>query len=111
MKFHLIILTAILSLSTLAQAGSYSGRVLAIQSGLEYNGSVLVKLDGEPLNMPECSHHTTWHFAFDGRTETGKTFLSMLLAAFSDGNTVAIYGTNNCTLWPTIEDLDLINIR
>ena len=69
------------------------------------NGVVIAQVEGPRSNPPQCAIETG-RFALNGTTAGGKVQAAGLLAAYTAGKQVTIYGTSSCTAWGDTETVD-----
>ena len=73
-----------------------SAKIEKILVGPNYGKSVLVKVDQAPtIDSGHCQTHTSFNYSFDGTTDEGKMYLSILMTAFAMQKSVDIAGYNN----------------
>ncbi|MDH0863146.1 hypothetical protein [Mitsuaria sp. GD03876] len=101
-----VALTAAISWTS-SFGGTASGRVSA--PNFMPNGAVIFYVEGSRNSPPACATESR-RFALNGATPQGKTQLSGLLLAYSQGKTVNVYGTNSCSVWGDTETLDFFAI-
>lgn len=102
----IFIILSILYCSNTA-ASTYEGQISELLMGIPYKTTVIIKVDGSP-SQNGCHSNPSYHYAFDGSTDTGKIILSSVLTAYTTQKVVKFYGagSNSCTQFGGIEDLN-----
>ena len=90
LKIAIAALAAAISFS--ASSGTGSGKVTGI---IIVPGAVIFTVES-PLNIPACS--SAGEYAIDGSTSDGKNTLAFVLSAASQGRSVSVMGSGNCSL-------------
>lgn len=97
MKKYLLVLSMVLS-AGMVNATSYTdAKITGVLVGPNYGNTVIVKVDKTP-EISGCHKNPGYNYAFDGSTDEGKIYLSVILAAYAAQKSVSIAGYNDqCT--------------
>ncbi|WP_444910105.1 hypothetical protein [Microbulbifer sp. TRSA005] len=109
MKKLLAILLIALPTSCLAEF-VFTGKLSQIHTGPQYQGKIFVKVQGIPSGEVSCSTNTSYSFAFDGKEEESKIYLSLLLSALTTQQTVTLKSSDNCTTYQNVADLRNLSV-
>lgn len=103
---------ALLALATGAHAlPSFTGKVDSYLTGFNYQGKVYIEASNYSDNTGCRNEGAVFDFAFDGTTDQGKMYLSILMAAHTAQKTVVITGFDTCDNEPGIADLRSIQVK
>ncbi|WHI46878.1 hypothetical protein ACJJIW_19035 [Microbulbifer sp. JMSA004] len=89
----------------------YSGKIAQIHTGPQYQGRVFVETEDLPVGDVACSTNGSFSYVFDGTTEEGSLYLSILLSALAAGRDVIIKSSDDCTLYTNVADLRNLSIK
>jgi len=102
-----IFITAIMVLNAqFVNAGSQTGKILNLNA--RSDGLHWIILEGTHSNKPACAAQNYWMIK-DENSASGKTQISILLAAYATGKSISIDGLNTCTRWFDGEDINVIS--
>jgi hypothetical protein len=88
-----------------AIAGSATGVKITMVDTRD-NGFFLISVNGKISALAACASEQ--RMSIDANTNGGKILLANVLSAFHSGKTVNIQGTGQCSQWPGIESLYLL---
>jgi hypothetical protein len=74
------------------------------------NGVVLFWTTGTRANIPDCGKGNASRFAVNGSTAAGKVQVAALLAAYSMGKKIAVWGTGDCEVWHDTETVNFFQM-
>lgn len=94
-----------------ASAQWFTGTIKSIHSGPQYNGWVFIETAHDSADKDSCQTNTTFDYAFNGATEDGRLYSSILLAAYMAQKTVTLKSKiTDCTKYG-IADLKNLTIK
>lgn len=101
---RLILLFLFFTLPNLAQAEGRANHFYVKYVRVDKSGKGYVVFDKALAHTPNaCGTSHSNHLAFDTNTPGGQAIMSLALTAFSTGKRIQAYGTNNCTIYGTVE--------
>lgn len=83
-------------------------KITKILVGPNYGNTVFITTQNKPTARPECHTNPWYDFAFDGTTESGKMTLSVALAAYTAQKNLWVGGSDTCSIYGGVEDLNHI---
>lgn len=98
-----------LALASPADAGTAAGKVKELHVRAS-DGLIVVILNSPRYGKPSCATQD-YFIVRDGNSHTGEAQFAMLTAAFLNGTTVFITGSNACTRWLDGEDIEDVYYR
>lgn len=105
--FSLIIISG-----TAGAVSSFEGKIINILSGPAYgNGKVYIKVDGVQSTPPPCGANNPSWFVFDGSTDAGKLYSSLILTSYTTNKIVNLQGNDTCNLSGNMTDLSHIWLK
>ena len=106
----LILLISLISLffAPNSYAGSQSGKVIGFYVRASDNLHWFT-LSNNHNSSSACATAPQWAIK-DENSTAGKTQISILLAAWASGKTIIVSGSNSCSRWGDIEDVNIIPI-
>lgn len=107
--FRILICSLFVMLPGTLLAGSANGQITSILVSTDNPGLAFIKVEGAYGNNT-CQTNTTWNFAFDISTNTGKAQLSTALMAHASGITVWVSekANTNCDLLYNVQTMAYI---
>jgi hypothetical protein len=101
-----------LLIASVSTAGDMSGVIKEVHLGPVYGTTVFLRLEGAVTTpQPGCKVDSSYQFAFDSNTATGRALLAVALAAQVSAQPVKVNGYNQCTHFNTVEDLRWLSIQ
>ena len=99
-------MVALLGSTNIAMASSHvTAKIVQILSGPNYGNNIIIKIDKTPT-VSGCHTNQSYNYVFDGTTEQGQMYLSLVLSAHMAGRSVSIAGYGNrCNNYNGVEDL------
>ena len=103
------ILIAVALLTTMNGAYAASSKLTGIVKNvrIDNNGEGMIRFDTAIENMASCAiEYYQKTYSFDANTQGGKAIYSMALAARTTEKPMTVYGSGNCSEYPsTVESL------
>ncbi|AWF81794.1 hypothetical protein BTJ40_13695 [Microbulbifer sp. A4B17] len=90
---------------------TYSGKISQIHTGPQYQGRIFIETEDTPTGEVTCSTNASFSFAFEGTTEEGKMYLSILLSALAAKRDVVIKSSDDCSIYSNVADLRNLSIH
>lgn len=105
---NLLIMFSLLTINPSVIAGEGSGRITRI---IADTGAAQVRLETHN-NSPSCAimHDGIAEWSVSTATNEGKAKYALILMAFSQNRSIAIHGTNDCSVWPDREAIRFVHI-
>lgn len=98
-----------LALASPAVAGTAAGKVKELHVRAS-DGLMVVILDSPRYEKPPCATQD-YFIVKEENSHTGEAQFAMLMAAFLNGTTVYITGSNACTRWLDGEDIEDVSYQ
>jgi hypothetical protein len=92
-------------------APSQSGKVTSILVGHVYQNKLFLGVEGVMANAPPCQVNPTFNFVLDISTESGKAYMSVILAAHAAGREVHLTGYDECTIYAGVTNFRSIHVK
>ena len=81
-----------------------------VRLAVRTDGIAFVAVSRSKTANPQCSANGEWHYTFSTTTPAGAAVLATAITAKSTGAYVRVYGQDNCTVYPGIEDLWYVDL-
>jgi hypothetical protein len=101
-----------LLLNQLALAGELDGVIVKrIMHDRSQAGKVFIELDRKQTSPASCHNNHNWQYVLDISDNYGKAMYSTLLSLHMSGKQALFRGTQECTLFGSVETLGRIEIK
>lgn len=90
---------------------SISGKVKSVLVGHVYQNKLFIEVEGGMANTAFCQVNPTFDFVLDISTDSGKAYMSIILAAYAAGKDVSLSGYDECTIYSGVTNFRSIHVK